>query len=70
MFIISDVVMDNHIDLVVVVSEIYGHDYRCCATMPKDEFIRRYKGTDVWRSPARRYHLDVEGNQRLLKIIL
>ena len=70
MFIISDVVMDNRIDLVVVVSEIYGHDYRCCKAKPIAEFVRAYKGTDVWREPIHGYALEPLGNQLVLKIIL
>lgn len=70
MFIISDVVMDNRVDLVSIVIECRGRDYRCCDAMPRDAFIRRYKGTDVWRQPVLRYALEAVGDQRLLKIVL
>lgn len=29
--------------------QIVNKDYRGCKAMTKEQFVRRYKGTDVWR---------------------
>ena len=70
MFTIYDAISETRADIVEVVSAIHGHDYRCCKAKPIAEFVRAYKGTDVWREPIHGYALEPLGNQLVLKIIL
>lgn len=70
MFTVYDAVSETHADIIVVVSAIRGHDYRCCKAQPIADFVRTYKGTDVWREPIHGYATEPLGNQLLLKIIL
>lgn len=70
MFTVCDAVFKTRADIVEVVSAIRGHDYRCCKAQPVADFVRVYKGTDVWREPVHGYAIEPLGNQLLLKIIL
>lgn len=70
MFTIYDAISETRADIVEVVSVIRGHDYRCCKAKPIAEFVRAYRGTDVWLEPIRGYAVEPRGNQFVLKIIL
>lgn len=47
---------------------IYTNDYRKCARMDKDAFIKKYRGTDVWHGTVKTYHAEVEGRDIVIEL--
>lgn len=67
---IAETVMLNPNMSFTIVRENGGTDYRCCPVMSRHDFIRKYKGTDVWSDFYMLKHIRTDLDNKVITFVV
>lgn len=70
MFCVADVVSVNDHFMFSVAREDGNADYRCCSPLSREEFVRKYEGTDVWSVYGYAKRIVADLDNKVIKFVL